>query len=433
MPAAASNEERVMTALRFFLIMVIFCAVSVAWLILGATLEYRTRDLTASLSEEINGLWGPEALVQKAPTQLVEVVRQANHGEVHEWGDPVDPLESNVKADFRHNYRYKGLIWFSTYTVEFAGSYTVEGRTDGRSPERFVFALPGNAPAFENLAVTLDAKACDMAEVKNGDRLVVPLPQGTAKHVVAVTYRTQGRDRWIYDLGHGREETAMVRNFALAATTDFTEIDYPKGSASPTPDPARKTDGGMAAEWKFENRSTRQQIGIEMPQRANAGPIAGRMAFYAPVSLFFFFTVMFTIVVLRRIPLHPMHYLFISAGFFAFHILLAYLVDKIDIHYAFWICTATSVFLVVNYMRLVVGAKFAIVDVGLAQLVYLIGFSYAFFWTGWTGLTIVIVAIITLLVLMVMTARVDWDEVFRRPDATAAAHGPPAPPRAPGA
>ena len=419
-----------MTALRFFLIMVIFCAVSVAWLILGATLEYRTRDLTASLSEEINGLWGPEALVQKAPTQLVEVVRKTDRGEVREWGDPVDPLESSVKADFRHNYRYKGLIWFSTYTVEFAASYTVEGRADGRSPERFVFALPGNAPAFENLAVTLDAEPCDMAEVKNGDRLVVPLPQGAAKHVVAVTYRTQGRDRWLYDLGHGREETAMVKKFALAATTDFAEIDYPKGSASPTPDPARKTDGGMTAEWKFENRSTRQQIGIEMPQRANAGPIAGRMAFYAPVSLFFFFTVMFTTVVLRKIPLHPMHYLFISAGFFAFHILLAYLVDKIDIHYAFWICTATSVLLVVNYMWLVIGAKFAVVDVGLAQLVYLTGFSYAFFWTSWTGLTIVIVAVITLAVLMVMTARVDWDEVFRRPAATAAATGRGAPPGA---
>ncbi len=419
-----------MTALRFFLIAVIFCAVSGAWLILGGTLEYRTHDLTESLSEEINGLWGPEALVQKAPTQLVEVIRRTERGEVREWGDPVDPLESNVKADFKHNYRYKGLIWFSTYTVEFAASYTVEGRSDGPSPERFVFALPGNAPAFENLSVTLDAAPCDMDDVKNGDRLIVPLPRGPAKHVVAVTYRTQGRDRWIYDLGHGREETAMVRNFALAATTDFAEIDYPKGSASPTPDPARKTDGGMTAEWKFENRSTRQQIGIEMPQRANAGPIAGRMAFYAPVSLFFFFTVMFTIVVLRKIPLHPMHYLFISAGFFAFHILLAYLVDKIDIHYAFWICAATSVFLVVNYMRLVVGAKFAIVDVGLAQLVYLIGFSYAFFWTGWTGLTIVIVAIITLLVLMVTTARVDWDEVFRRPPA---APIPPAPLRAPGA
>jgi inner membrane protein involved in colicin E2 resistance len=112
-----------------------------------------------------------------------------------------------------------------------------------------------------------------------------------------------------------------------------------------------------------------------------------------------------------------MHYLFISAGFFAFHILLAYLVDKIEIHYAFWIAAGVSVALVVSYMRLVAGLKFAVVYVGAAHLVYLVGFSYAFFWTGWTGLTVVIMAIVTLFVLMQATGRLDWNEVFCRPPA----------------
>ncbi len=79
------------------------------------------------------------------------------------------------------------------------------------------------------------------------------------------------------------------------------------------------------------------------------------MSFFAPVSLLFFFTVLFTVVVLKRIALHPMHYLFIAAGFFAFHILLAYLVDLVDIHRAFWIAAGVSVLLVVGYMRLVAG------------------------------------------------------------------------------
>jgi inner membrane protein involved in colicin E2 resistance len=157
------------------------------------------------------------------------------------------------------------------------------------------------------------------------------------------------------------------------------------------------------------------------------------MSFHAPVSLFFFFTVMFTIVILKKIPLHPMHYLFISAGFFAFHILMAYLVDHVDIHQAFWICAIVSVFLVVSYMRLVAGVKFAVVYAGLAQLVYLIGFSYAFFFTGWTGLTVVIVAIVTLFVLMQTTGRLNWNEVFAAksalPRPSTAAPAPPPPPR----
>jgi inner membrane protein involved in colicin E2 resistance len=122
-------------------------------------------------------------------------------------------------------------------------------------------------------------------------------------------------------------------------------------------------------------------------------------------------------VVLKDIPLHPMHYLFLAAGFFAFHILLAYLADHVNIHLAFWVSAAVSVLLVVSYLRLVAGVKFAVFYAGAAQLIYLVGFSYAFFWVGMTGLTITIGSIVTLAVLMQVTGRLDWGEVFasRRP------------------
>jgi len=398
-----------MTGFRFFLIIVIFGAVSTAWLILGASIHYRTADLTESLSKEVDALWGPSGLVQPAPYP--------------------DPLASEVEVDFLHQNRYKGLIWFSTYTVDFSGTYTIAGGQDGNGGETFTFSLPSPAGDFENLGITLDDEPLEADDVMSGNQLVVSLPPGAKQHTVVVTYRTTGRDQWEYDLGRGGSETSAVKDFTLTATTNFREINYPKGTKSPKPEPAQQTDGGMKAVWKYDKINTRQRIGIEMPARTNAGPIATRMAFYAPVSLFFFFTVMFTIVVLKKIPLHPMHYLFVSAGFFAFHILLAYLVDKIDIHYAFWICAVTSAILVVSYMRLVAGGKFAVAYVGLAQLVYLVGFSYAFFWVGWTGLTIVVVAIITLFVLMQATGRLDWNEVFRKPATTSAApRVPPAPP-----
>ena len=76
-------------------------------------------------------------------------------------------------------------------------------------------------------------------------------------------------------------------------------------------------------------------------------------------------------------------------------------------------------FLVVSYMRLVAGVKFAVVYVGAAQLVYLVGFSYAFFWVGLTGLTLTIGAIATLFVLMQATGKIDWYEVFSRSPGTA--------------
>jgi len=206
-----------------------------------------------------------------------------------------------------------------------------------------------------------------------------------------------------------------LRDFSLTINTDFAEIDYPRGTLSPKDKAAPSQDGkGRQAVWTAENLITRQSMGMAMPKRPNAGPIVSRMSLFAPVSLAFFFTVLFTVVILKKLPLHPMHYLFISAGFFAFHILMAYLVDLISIHAAFWVCAAVSTALVVSYMRLVAGVKFAVIYVGAAQLVYLVGFSYAFFWVGMTGLALTIGAIATLFVLMQATGKVDWYEVFSR-------------------
>jgi len=423
-----------MNAFRFFVIILIFLGAALAWVILGLVVEWRTYDWGQSLAEEVTARWGPSGLVQKAPALSVTGAG--------------DPARSEVKVCFYHENRYMGLVWFSTYIVDFDATYTLAPRGTGETPDQFVFDLPAGARAFENLGMTLDGQPIDVAAAKDGNRLWVNVPADAKEHVVTVAYRAQGRDRWIYDLARGREEkpsgssrgkfdsaeppdntqAVMVKALDLVATTNFRDIDYPKGCVSPTPHKAEAVEGGMKAEWHFQNRSSRERIGIEMPSRENAGPIAARMSFHAPVSLFFFFTVMFAIVVLKKIPLHPMHYLFISAGFFSFHILLTYLVDHVDIHIAFWVCAAVSVFMVVNYMRLVAGVKFAVLYVGLAQLVYLIGFSYAFFFKGWTGLTVVVVAILTLFVLMQATGRLNWTEVFAKSTAP-----PPAPKAGPAA
>jgi len=141
-------------------------------------------------------------------------------------------------------------------------------------------------------------------------------------------------------------------------------------------------------------------------------PLAARLTAFAPVSLLFFLTVMVILGVLSGQNLHPVNYAFLSAAFFAFHLLLAYLVDHISIHAAFLIASLVSVFLVVSYLRVVTGTRFAIARAGLAQFVFLVLFSYAFFFEGYTGLTVTVGAILTLFVMMQATARVDWGAVF---------------------
>lgn len=149
-----------------------------------------------------------------------------------------------------------------------------------------------------------------------------------------------------------------------------------------------------------------------MPQKLNPGPVAQRISFFAPVSLLFFFTILLIISGIRQVIFHPMHYFFLAAGFFAFHLLFAYLVDHVQLEGSFLISSITSVLLIWTYMGKVAGQSFSIRFVLPTQVIYLILFSYSFFFEGYTGLTITIGAIVTLFVLMQMTAKTDWNQIF---------------------
>jgi inner membrane protein involved in colicin E2 resistance len=151
---------------------------------------------------------------------------------------------------------------------------------------------------------------------------------------------------------------------------------------------------------------------MAMPERLQPGPLASRISAFAPVSLLFFIVVLLTIGVVRGVDIHPMHFFFLAASFFAFHLLFAYLADQVSINMAFAIAAAVSMLLTISYLRIVFGAAFAFLAAGTAQLVYLVLFSYAFFFKGLTGLAITIGAIATLFVLMQVTARVDWKALF---------------------
>jgi hypothetical protein len=59
-----------------------------------------------------------------------------------------------------------------------------------------------------------------------------------------------------------------------------------------------------------------------------------------------------------------------------------------------------------------VGLRLAFVEIALSQLVYLVLFSYTFFFKGFTGLAITILCICTLFVIMQVTGKTDWTEIF---------------------
>lgn len=416
-----------MTTGRVLAIGFIFFCTAMAWSILGGSVVARTGESDQQLAREVAQLWGGRH-EQHAPTASYPVPRQVEEEvDGHDaagkpvrvkrtrvvFDDLAAPLQSSrlrVRLDVDH--RRKGLLWYPTYAVAFEGHYVF--RNPDREARVLTVRLP--FPAKEGL---YDAFELRFAGSEAGT--VTDLSQGaTASAVLApgaegrldVTYRSRGLGTWTYAMSDG---VGQVRDFELQVATNVDGIDFPAGTLSPTAK-ARQA-GGWELRWRFESLVTGQRIGLELPNKLNPGPLAARITFFAPVGLLFFLTVMVLLGVLTRQSLHPMNYFFLAAAFFAFHLLLAYLVDHVDIHAAFAVSSAVSVFLVVSYLRLVAGARFALLRAGLAQLVFLVLFSYAFFFEGYTGLTVTIGAVLTLFALMQLTARVDWNEVFGGPQA----------------
>jgi inner membrane protein involved in colicin E2 resistance len=193
-------------------------------------------------------------------------------------------------------------------------------------------------------------------------------------------------------------------------STDFAKIDYPADAVSPTS--STKVDDGWNLLWSYASVVSGRPIGLVMPVPQNPGPLVARITAFAPVSLLFFFAALILLTATSGIRLHPVHYGFLAAAFFAFDLLLAYLADQIDINLAFLIAAATSIALVVGYLLVVIGRNRALVEIAISQFVFLVLFSYSFFFSGFTGLAITIGAVLTLAYFMSKTAKVDWDVVF---------------------
>jgi inner membrane protein involved in colicin E2 resistance len=400
---------------RIIAIFSIFLCASAAWIILGATIFSRTYSSDSSLEDRVVSTWGaphsqspPVASCERLVPKTVETIEDGKKKILTEQEKVTTllPLESSrvdVALDLEH--RQKGLLWYSTYKVGFTGVYTFRNTSD-QQKVTFTLNFPSPRAIYDDLLFTVDDIPLTLTNAQNTASGTTEVsPGGTAR--LKVSYRSQGLTDWRYNFG---SDVTQVRDFILKMRTNFKEIDFPDNTLSPSE--KHETAGGWELLWNYKNLVSGFQIGMVMPEKLQPGPLAGRISFFAPVSLFFFFFLMFIITTMRGIELHPMNYFFLAAAFFSFHLLLAYLVDHTSIHVAFMTSSLVSIFLVISYLRLVVGLNFATREAGLTQFIYLVMFSYAFFFKGFTGLAITIGSILTLFVVMQITGRVRWTEKF---------------------
>ena len=380
----------------------IIACTAAAWFMLGAALSYRTSESSATLQQEVSGVWGP-ALTQEHPQAWFETPN-APGGKAQ-----IMPSSSLVTVDLASQPKRRGLLWHRTYEVGVKCDYVFTNPT--KIPQTFYisFPLPEKTAGLHGFEFQL-GDSDSQSESTPGQAGVVTraiLLPASATVTLHTGYQTRGTDTWSYHFPNNQR----IAGFKLTMHTDFPDINFPVGTGSPGTRTRR--DKGFTLVWDYPDVLAAPSIGMDMPKRLNAGPVAARIAFFAPVSLLFFVTIVLLIGAIKGTPLHPMHVFFISAGFFAFHLLFAYLVDLLPLLPSFGIAAATSVLLVSGYLKAVGGTKLFRIALP-AQAVYLVLFSASFFIDGLTGITLAVLGVITLALLMFLTAGIDWKTFFAR-------------------
>jgi hypothetical protein len=403
-----------MSVWRVLAILFIFGVTSVAWAVLGGVTSVRTNGQSGKLRGQVDELWG-RAHVQRAPrfveqrktVREVRVDDRVRHETVY-VPTPHGPHRSAVDVGLALDQRLKGLMWYSLYDVDFTGRWQYTHRA-APADVHLSFHFPSADGIYDRFRFVVDGvDRTGEVEPKNGE-VTLPMHFSTGQTVsLEVAYRSRGRDTWRYEPATG---VARLESFQLAMQTDFHDIDFPSRTMSPS---ARtRTDDGWSLTWAFDQVVTGHDIGMALPEKVQPGKLATELSLSAPISLLFFFLVLFVLDRLRNIGMHPVNYALLAGAFFAFHLLFSYSVDHLNVVAAFALASVVSLALVVSYLRLVVSARFAFVEAALAQGVYLVGFSLAHFWSGYTGLTVTVLSVATLFLLMQWTGRIDWNEAWK--------------------
>lgn len=388
-----------MNAKKIISIVVIFLVACAGWLILGTATTTRSTEMDGRLGSDVEKLWG-NTLLQKAPSMAVTIPGS----ERVRW---IMPVKNNIQVSLTADHRKRGLIWYPTYVCEFDGTYTIANEEPVAQKIRIHFDFPANGSTYDNFAITIDKKPLQTTvNTREGVGEMIELKPGQRVDF-RVTYRTRGLREWRYEMD---PNVGRVQNLNLVVQTNFQEIDYPVGCLSPMSD--ENNEEGKKLTWKATDLITQENIGLIIPEKLNPGPLTSRITFFAPVCLLFFFVLVSSMGILKEINIHPMHYLFVAAGFFSFHLLLSYMVGIVNIHFAFILSACVSVSMITGYLSAALKKKLPWkISVG-GQLFFLVLFSYSFFLDGVTGLTVAIGSVLTLGVLMKLTAHVDWDKVF---------------------
>src|SRR5215467_9169343 len=184
---------------RIAAIIVIFVCSAAAWAILGSTIFYRTYNAESGLSGRVASTWGapqsqaPPRITREWQEEKTVVVeengKKTTKKESYQHSDPIKLDGSRIAAALHVDYRQKGLLWFSTYKVEFDGTYTFQNPKASEEEFAIALPLPAQQAVYDNVQLKADDKPLALtfsgAQVTTRTRLAPG-----AKAVLRAEYRS---------------------------------------------------------------------------------------------------------------------------------------------------------------------------------------------------------------------------------------------------
>jgi Inner membrane protein CreD len=227
----------------------IFVCTTIAWMILGSTIIDRTHTSDQRLEGHVASTWGT-AQVQAPPTASFSwwetvAVKSKEDGKDIVRNEKVErtsflPLDATaVNVNLNLDYRQKGLLWYNTYVVTFAGDYNFHNTLSAPRTVILRLPLPAERALYDGLVMTLNGQRVPVSTDAGGAVAALELKPGEAA-ALHVAYRSQGMGSWRYKLADG---VAQARNFDLLMRTNFKDIDFADDTLSPTARSSRATAG----------------------------------------------------------------------------------------------------------------------------------------------------------------------------------------------
>lgn len=390
---------------------------TIAWMILGASNSSRTSKSFSSLKREVASLFGEEITINsplcyyKKKTQREEVIDGKKVIKDVFIKKYIELVKSDIEIKINLDQRKKGNLWFPTFQSEFIGEYIFQ--INNNSSQYYVYStLESSDSIYRDIILKINDKVNEniLPLVNKQEISVTPNDKNQIK--LFISYKCTGMEELLYFITTDENEICQINDFNFKIITDFKNFDFPNAMMSPIN--KIETDNGFELLWQLKNAATGKDIGIVIPNKLNPGEIVTRVTFFAPVSLLFFFIVIFIIAIILKVEFHPMHYFFLAATFFSFHLMYSYFSEHLNLYITFGISSIVSLILTVTYLRLFAPKKITFLYAPISQIIYLVIFSFSFFYKGISGLIVTICSVITLFILMQITGKIKWDEVFKK-------------------